>query len=162
MDIDHAPPQLLVGFWRGFKHSDFHPIKVSVGHLHFRGRPCAFLPKRNDDEIERDQVVAQPQGVDQVTLQVAGRKRDAVNCGTRLTPAGILTNSTFGVGCFVFRANESREWGARGRAISLCGPGGSETCYGKPGRSACFCHLSAGIEGAGQQPGSLRCFDLPS
>lgn len=88
VDIDHAPPQFLVRFWRGFKHSDFHPIKVSVGHLHLRGRPCAFLPKRNDDEIERDQVVAQPQGVDQVTLQVAGRKRDAVNCGTRLTARG--------------------------------------------------------------------------
>lgn len=74
MDIDDAASQRLIRFWKAFKYSDFYPIEVSVRHLHFRRRLCAFLAERGDHEIQCDQVVAQSQGMDQATLQGCGEE----------------------------------------------------------------------------------------
>ena len=78
MDVNNAAFQRLFWFWRAFKHSDFHTIKVSVGHLHLSRRPCAFLAKRNDDEVQRKQMMAEAQEVYQVALEDEGRMKESV------------------------------------------------------------------------------------
>ena len=72
MDVNNAAFQRLFWLWGALKHSDLHTIKVSIGHLHLRRRPGAFLAKRNDDKIQCEQMMAQAQVVDQVALQGEG------------------------------------------------------------------------------------------
>ena len=78
MDVNNAAFRRLFWLWRAFKHSDFHTIKVSVGHLHPSRRPCTFLAKRNDDEVQRKQMMAEAQEVYQVALEDEGRMKESV------------------------------------------------------------------------------------
>lgn len=95
MDINDTASQWLARLGRTFKHSDFHTIEVSVGHLHVGRGPRTFLAKRNDDKIECDQMMAQSQVVDQVTLQEEEESRGGtgVNLASMRAPA-LLTHTS--------------------------------------------------------------------